>query len=361
MEDSKRYSHIDLMETIAIFFVITYHSTLYSFDITRIDSALYYFRYFGRTILSTCVPLFFFVNGYLLFNKQFDLKKHIRKIIKLIILVFVWALILMPAYLAISGEPLDIKVILDSISSLSIPWSMNIFWFVGALVCLYFLFPVLKVTFDKDKRIFKFFIIVCAIFTFGTVLANQLLTIEGIVLHQKYTGLNFPVFLMFNPFREIRGYSFVYFCLGGMIYTYEDRILSVPKMKRNVISASGILLSCSLLFLIGILYSKYNDGEMWDVVWNGYDSVFTLFNVLFIYVLCLNYKGCNKLIISISKNTLGIYFLHKLIVRLTQPWIKTVPALCNNAFNLLYAFSIMCICLLICILMKKIPVLKKLI
>lgn len=74
-----RWNYIDLMEFIGIFFVLIYHSTTYSCSWIEDGTALSFLRYYLRTILSTCVPLFFFVNGYLLFNRSFNLKKHIIK------------------------------------------------------------------------------------------------------------------------------------------------------------------------------------------------------------------------------------------------------------------------------------------
>ena len=359
MAEKKRLSHIDLMESIAIFFVILYHSTIYFFDITQDDSILNYFLYFGRTILSTCVPLFFFANGYLLFNRPFDLCKHVKKIVRIILLVFIWAFLLMPTYLLIAGEPLKVSTIASNILNITTDWGMNLFWYLGALICMYILFPALKALFDTNKKTFVFFIVVCAILTFGLVIGTQALNFLSISLNHNINFLESPLFRMFNPFRGYYGYSFVYFCLGGLIYTYEDRILEVKKTKRNIISGFAILISCMLLFLYGIVGSM--NGNLWDVVWNGYDTVFTLVNVVAIYVLCLSYSKKNKLIKNISCNTLGIYFTHGLIIRLTQPSIKSFEMLCNLPSNIIYAVLILLVCLLLCLLLKKIPLLKHLI
>ncbi len=81
MQDNKplpaRYDSIDLIECIAMLFVVMYHSTTVPYDFNQ--SAYECVNYFIRAILSTCVPLFFFANGYLLINKKFDLKKHLKK------------------------------------------------------------------------------------------------------------------------------------------------------------------------------------------------------------------------------------------------------------------------------------------
>lgn len=358
MLEKKRLCHIDLLESIAIFFVVLYHSTFYSFDFMQNGSVINYLLYFGRTILSTCVPLFFFANGYLLFNKDFSLNKHIKKIIRLIVLVFLWGLLLMPLYMLIAGEQFRIKTIIFSLLNLDISWGMNLFWYIGALICIYILFPALKALFDKSEKSFLFFTITCTLFTFGFVFVNQLLSFVSTVSHNELGDLNFPVFLMFNPFRGSYGYSFVYFCVGGLLCKYEYKLLSVNAKKRNVIATLGLLVSCFCLFLVGLFFSKYVDRVLWDVVWNGYDTFFSFFNVLFIYLLCLNFQRNNWLIRSISCNTLGIFFIHGLIIRLTCQWIKEHDGLCNLPMNLLYAFFVVCLCLVICILIKKIPIIK---
>lgn len=355
-----RIAHIDLMECIALFFVLFYHSKIYSFDILQNDSAEYYLLYYLRTILSTCVPLFFFCNGYLLFNKEFNLRRHIKRCTRLILLVFIWGIILMPLYMLIDGKTIRIKTVVLSILNLDTKWGMNYFWFIGALICIYLLFPALKALFDRSKKSFMFFLVVCFIFTFGFTIGNHIFIFSNIITKIDYLSINYPLLTMFNPFRGTYGYSFVYFCIGGEAYIYEEKLLLIKKSKRNIISIFGLVLSCLGLFLIGVVFTKYIDGELWDVVWNGYDIIFTFFNVLFIYTLCLNYTKDFSLIRNISYNTLGIYFLHGLIIRISRPWINSLEVLCSFPINIIYAFLIMIVCLLLCLFIRKIPILRKL-
>lgn len=77
--EQERLVFIDVLECLGIVFVVFYHSTLYIYNILESNSAIYHIRYFMRSILSTCVPIFFFTNGYLLLNRKFDLDKHIKK------------------------------------------------------------------------------------------------------------------------------------------------------------------------------------------------------------------------------------------------------------------------------------------
>ena len=355
----RRFLEIDLMETIAIFFVILYHGTKYSFDFLQSGELSDYLIYFLRTILATCVPIFFFVNGYLLLNKSFDLKKHIKKTVRLFFLTFIWALILMPLYLLIANEPITLSAIYVPILNLSTNHEMNLFWYLGALICIYILFPLIKTTYDNNRKAFIFFIVVIALFTIVFDLANEIVLLLSKFTHVFEDGLEMPIVIMFNPFRGSYGYSFVYFGIGGLMYTLKDKILNIKPIKRNTLAILGIVLNCVCLFIMGVLHSKYIKNELWDIIWNGYDTIFTMCNVICIYTLCLNLKKEFRVIKAISCNTLGIYFIHNLFLN----WVKhyAVFALSNIGFSIITALVVLLCCLVISLLMKKIPLIKNLV
>ena len=345
----KRIPWVDLMETIAMYLVVLYHGTIYA-ENSELDKCL---MYFFRTIISTSVPIFFFVNGYLLFNRKFELKKHILKTIRLIVLTGIWAVITLGLLMVIKNEYLTFSDILKYLWTWKLGW-LNHLWYMGALVCIYIFFPLLKVVYDTNKKIFIYFIVVCAIVTFGNSLMNVAATVVSCLLNMGDTFYDVNFFNMFNPLRVIYVYTLVYFCFGGMIPLIYNRIVSIESKKRNRIAIVGLLMNLFLLFGIGIMYSNLLD-EMWDVAWKSCGTIFTFLNVFFIFVLCLNFNSDNKLIATISKNTMGIYFLHELFIQLTRPSIMSNPLLCNFFVNIIYAGLIVLVSLAFCIGLKKIP------
>lgn len=358
--NKKRLNYIDLIESIAILSVLIYHCTLFSFDFESDSTIINYSRYFLQTILSTCVPLFFFINGYLLLNRDFNLKKHISKCIRLVILTFIWSSIIIILTIFIKQEYLSIKEIILKMLYLESGWT-NSLWYLGALVSIYVFFPLLKTSFDYNKKAFISFSFVCIILTFGVTFINHSITIIGALTPLKISNIGYPIFNMFNPFKGFVAYALAYFCIGGLIYLIQDKIYDIPKLKRNVISSMTILLSCIGLFILGLVYSKYVDTNIWDVVWNGYDSIFTLINTICIYVLALNYKSDYKLISTISKNTLGIYFVHGIIIKLTKTTILSINLFNNVLGNFIYAIIVLFISLGTVLLIKKTHILKKLV
>ncbi|MBQ7992166.1 MAG: acyltransferase family protein [Solobacterium sp.] len=358
---NRRYHHIDLMEAIGILFVVIYHSTLYKYNFvtdTMLNGeiVIYYIRYFLRTILSTCVPIFFFVNGYLLLSKSYDLSKHIQRT-KHLMMMPLWGLVLMPLYLLLDGQGISIKTAIINLLNITTEWGMNLFWFIGALIVIYIFFPALKALYDKDENSFLAFIVVMFILTFGIKLINQFLMFTGIVFHHHFTSVNYPLINMFIPIRQY-GYSFVYFCIGGLAFRYEKKLLCLDKKKRNLIAICTIVCSCAFLFLIGVFYSRYVLSDLWDVVWEGYDTIPTFINVIAIYTLTLNINKGHKLIEYVSKNTLGIYLFHGLIIRATRPYLKSIEFLCNYPVNIIYGLLIVLLSLMITRLLKSIPIVR---
>ncbi len=360
LTNRKRLNHIDLLKTIAIFLVLSHHSTLFSVDLFS-TKGFDHLAYFLRSMLPTQIPIFFLVNGYLLFKRPFDLKNHIRKTLRLVMLVIIWAVVLMPIYMFISGESFSLRTMVLSILNLSIPWAMNIYWFIGALVCIYIFFPALKNLFDADKKAFKYFTALCAFFVFGVDFANKILGLLSTLSLSLPVTINYPLLTMFNPFYGTNGYTLFYFCFGGMLYEYEDTIKTFPVTERNAAAVLVVLLSCLIRYKVGVVYSTQIEGETWDIVWNGFNSIFTFFAVFCIFTLSLSYQKDVPLIREISSNSLGIYFTHELFVRSTRPLLFEIPQFCNIHFHLIYSFLIMIASLLLCLVLKRIPLLKKLV
>lgn len=193
------------------------------------------------------------------------------------------------------------------------------------------------------KKHLYFFTVVCGILTLGFDLINEIVLIASRFTGTLENGIEVPLLTMFNLFRGsyggMYGYSFVYFCTGGLLYGYKEKILSVSAYKRNLISILGIFICCFGLFIMGVLHSRYIKNEIWDIVWNGYDTIFTFLNVIFIYTLCLNHKKESKLIKTISINTMGIYLVHNIFINLYAPHITDIMK--NIGFNTVFAIIVL--------------------
>lgn len=357
-----RLYFIDLLESIAIFLVLAYHGTNYEYSFLE-DSGnvLFYLRYYFRTILSCCVPLFFFANGYLLLNRDFNLKKHIIKIIKLAVLTELWGIIVLFISMFIRHEFLPVKDFLVCV------WErgkgvITHLWYMHALIVIYILFPLIKIVYDNRRDIFYFFISAAAIFTFGNVCINIVVSIAANLLLGKNSAYSsFNWFNDLNPFRGIYGYAFVYFCIGGIADDIKNKLRFLNKIWVNI---AIILMSMLGLFSVGVALSNITN-KSWDVVWYGYDTIFTFINVFCIFSLCTKYKGkenlFRKVITLVSTNTLGVYFIHVLFNQLLIPYVREFALMSNILGNIIYTLVILFASLVSVVIIKKIPLLKRLV
>ncbi len=366
-EGNGRYHSMDLLKFLGMLFVLIYHCTTVKSNILEDASAATYGNYLIRPVLSTCVPLFFFANGFLLIQKPFHLKKYLMKMMKFILLTGIWGAITLLFLMPIYGEWLSIKEFLIALWDLKQDW-INHLWYMGALVCIYVFFPLIKNAFDHNRRIFYYWVAICCLFAFGNAVICMLVTFLSYLVRggNIYYFDNF--FNMFNPFRGLYGYTIAYFSIGcfagGNHLRIKEKIQKCPFVNPWTLLILMVL-SVLLLGLWGVFSTKLT-GNYWDVVWNGYDSIFTLMNVILFYLLSYSYRfsgrGITKYIQIISRNTLGIYFIHDIFRPLfLQLGVTQLPFANTYLFNILYAFIVMNLSLLVVKVLKQIPFVRKLV
>ena len=147
--------------------------------------------------------------------------------------------------------------------------------------------------------------------------------------------------------------------LGGLIFPMRTVLNS---KKYQILALSVIPVAMLLIFGYGVLASK-RANEVWDIVWYGYDHISTLINVVAIFILSLRYKSkalIGKLVSTIGKNSLGIYFVHIIIGDLLQPYFLRLHLSVTFLSSSVYAFCILLLSLFTVLMLKKLPFVKQL-
>ena len=174
--------------------------------------------------------------------------------------------------------------------------------------------------------------------------------------------MSYNIFSIYNIFYYSYGFAFSYFCIGGLLFYLLPKIKEVNKIKVNIISIVSIFVSMILWCLLSIFIS-IKQNEVCNVVWHGYETIFTLVTTLSIFMLVYNNKiendKSNKFFNFLSKNTLGIYFTHMLIIYATIYYVKKISFFCNVFTSTVYVLAICAVCLLISYIIKKIPLIRK--
>lgn len=359
METRKRYNSLDLIKCIGIYMVCFYHFNTLNFNFLE-GNMVTYFYYFIKGIFSICVALFFMVNGALMLNKELDLSKHIKKVIRLVILTYIWGVIQLIVYIPIKGDNYTIGSFINSLLS----WQqgrINSLWFLQTLVCIYILFPLIKCVYDNiDKKLINYVLISIFLLTFGIVLGNMLINVLQFIKGSR--GIErtfFNVFIQpFNPYKGFYSYSLVYFILGGILFKkLQFDEIYVSKIKISLL----YIISLIILFSYGLLMSFANN-KIYDIVWNGYDTIMALIMCICIFILCFKLENrlgrFNNIIRVIGENTLGIYLIQGLVGYALRPLYLLLNA--GLLMNIILILILMFICLGIVLVLKKIPIIKEL-
>lgn len=361
----KRLAAIDFDEALAMFFVVLYHSSSYSIDILGDGTA--FFRYALNGVLSTCVPMFFLVNGFLLFRKPLNLEKHIRKTLRLAAVTILWGFLIPVVASTMLAEPLSASEYLSYGWHYKTGWN-NQLWFMGALVCIYTVFPLLKIAYDSHWTIFLFSVVIATILSFGNTTLNEVASLlMGLLAHEPQL-ISFDFFGSFDVLRGLHGFSFAYFCIGGLAGRHWEKIQKTPPQTKICVGLVILATNSAVLALWG-RYASLAQNTVWDSVWYGYNTLFVLFNTLALFAIGSCYRGINrplhKLICVVSENTLGILYVHNLVrIALTVAmWNLNISSHLRESFfgSFLFAAIILASSCLVVYWLKKVPWLRNIV
>jgi surface polysaccharide O-acyltransferase-like enzyme len=368
-EIKKRYDYLDILKALAILFVIIYHFHSFSIDFMENSNVSIYINYYFFAICSVCVPLFFFINGALLLNKnEIDIKKHTFNCLKIFGLVVIWSFISIAIITYLWTAPHSIRDYFNKLctdDNLIAFYQLkgcynNHLWFLIALFGIYIFYPIIYVAFKNNKKVFIFFLIATMIFTFVNTFIGDIVSVVSYFTHKNFQDYhNFNFGAGYNPFRGICGFGLGAFLLGGLLFYYREKISS---KKMKIIAIPVFLISTICLFLFGIMMSKGN-GRIWDICFGGYSTIFTLINVVCLFVIFLDYQVksfIGKFICLIGKQSLGIYLIHlPLGTYLMNYWSSW--KIDSLFLNILFGIVVLIISFIISYVISKTPYLKKIV
>lgn len=292
----ERNLNLDFIKILAMIFVIGMHSGT-SFYIGNIDVN----RYYRLTICGTAIPLFFTVSGYLLLGrKNINLLYSAKKIWRIIRFVFVVCWIYWLIMLVITKELHWDKLYKDPLGSFLMGGAFWQFWYFGAMCLIYILYPFLNMAYNKNQKKFAHYFIFIVIFCSIVYIFNIITpgTFEKRIPH----SLCIWKWLM-------------YFCLGGIIKMYPQKIDWI----YVILLAFAYIIQLAIATNINhsMLVADYN-----------YPSPITL-----LYIYCL-FQALNRFdVLKISNSIkflaplfLPVYTLHPFFIYNTQTFRHTFHA-----------------------------------
>ena len=354
-----RIAYIDVIETLAMFFICFIH-----YPILRGN----WWCNFVDCLGLAGVILFFMANGALLLNKDFNFRKHIKRILKMAGVLLLWELIHIIFFMNLYNFDYSTLTIGDSISYFLGKYSWNMptghFWFIRTCIALYIIFPIIKLVFDNKKyssKILIWFITSIIIFNFLPNDFNTLQNFSANLLNLNFAKIDFSMLNRYSPINSDCTYhAIVFFILGGLLH--REFYLENKTIKNGVYLEIGlILLGWLLLYLIKGIESDFTGYKFIEFQPYGRIAAIALGTGFFLLLKRTN-KFKNKIVENISKNTLGIFYLHCLfLAALSKFYYPNISIEYYGVFlNTIKALIILFLCLGLTLFCKKMPYIKNL-
>lgn len=360
--DKKRIFYYDLLKSLAIFLVCFYHFGMLDNDINKEPGMQQFYNYFIYCLSAVGVPVFLMINGALLLNRDYSLKKHLNKTLTILLLTIIWGVLTLIVTGLAYHDHYSAKEFAEALIYMK-QGRNNHLWYLKAILYIYLLFPMVKALFEKKSHELNMFVLILLFFfTFGQNLVNNSVDLISFISGMDLNAVKQAgsiAFSWLNPFGLYLSFSLLFFFIGGLLPEWL-------KSKYNNVTVNIFIFFVSwiLLFISGIIKTKQS-GMVYDTVWNGYNTLAVLAMTVSLFALCSKYEPAggkiSQVVQLIGANSLGIYLIHVLV----GSWLSGLYLSCDFNGSLLsgflFALVILFLSLGITLVVKKIPFIKKLV
>lgn len=320
-----RDCNIDLIHILACMAVVGLHT--FPKDLSVCSSSAYY-------ICGFAIPFFFMASGYFLLNRgAVGWDYSIRKVCRILRVVICWngiAVLLKYSMQVLMHKKAVFNIMMvptECIKSLAQKGIMWQFWYMGAMIILYLLLPVLSGISRRNKRILMFLSgIIAVAFEIGSIIHGKALQSYIIQTFRLWTWI-------------------FYFLLGGEMITIKKVLSQKLAVKMHAL-VTGI---ATVMIVI------YQDYVGWNIIISAkagewlraeyfYDSIFEMLwvGLLFTLLLRIDITGVKFFVRKLAPLTMGIYILHPKVLRLTGIVIGDA-SLCRAMLYWIVSFTLSCI------------------
>lgn len=299
IEKKKRIVSIDLIRTIAMLLVILTHATEASYDFWSdyLFNAPLHIDIMGlgmHTLGRIGVPLFLFLSGYLLLDREYDTEKTLifwkKNLLSLLITTELWIVIYYIYACVIYNSKFRISVLIEEMIFFRNP-KINHLWYMGTIMGIYLFIPLIA---NVLKQYHKFEI--SLVFGIASIYVIGLPTINAVA---KVVGRGSGIGQLNVNF--VGDWSGIMLILGWMIKKgYFERV------KKSILVAGAILSYISMVVMELYAYRHAVRYTVW------YDSCFLLVSALCVMLLLIKVeiRKIKNVIIWLSYSSFAVYLIH---------------------------------------------------
>lgn len=322
---------IDLLKVMACIGVVCLHTVNGSLDIVNRILTL---------VCSLSIPIFFMCSGYVVFLKENISYEYVaKKIIKILAVCLFWEIMHAIAYFLYYHEMRNFikSFFLDFLQK----GLFFHFWFFGSLIILYFLLPILRRMEQKTPRLY------IGILAF---LGGACICIDGISMVAG-RQVSLSIIQTFRLWQWL-----FYYMMGGFIATYSGKISVWFCKYRGMYVTMALFVLVAWQWIVG----TYCFGGIMIEGFYGSLPVIIATILIFLYLYQTTLNDVMISVIEIATSCImGIYIVHPFILSVIVHFIPMFAT--NGILNLIYWMITLLTSSIIVWIIRKIPVVSKLI
>lgn len=336
ISEKKRVTGIDLIKIAAACLVVAAHTL-------NADKGVLTFLVLVFT--ATAIPMFFLVNGYLVLSKkEVSVRYAARKIARILLVCFTWEALHAIAYFLYYHECRNF------IESFFLDFFQKglffHFWFMGALILLYCIAPLLSRLLRKHECLYRNILI---------ALGATCIIIDIIMVGTK------NAFILEIP-QNLRVWCWLfYYMLGGWIFNKWELLRALIKKTGKATKVTVIIGTILALILWQYLVYKIITTQYRIETLYGCFPVMLAVVVFFLWISGKTFSNKQEQVIShLARLSMGIYIFHPFILAVLK---KFIPAFVegNATMNLLFWLLTLAASIIVSSVTNAIPLVKRLI
>lgn len=355
METNKRVEYIDALKGLCIIFTVYAHGVLIPDD-----------SIIGNAFMTMCwgvVPCFFMASGAVLHQKkEFNWKKYLQQLPTIYLGLVFWRFIYWLVYY------LEGRVQLSKLEILNYLFLLNdvdqidtgVMWYMAVYLCVMFVYPVTWFLFRGGRQGRQILAALMILIFCAEILIPSAQWGLNHIFHMQMVSLD-AITSLLRPLNN--GVTILYIMLGAFWFEYRDKIGDKISGKMRLLYP--VFVVCGVLML---MFIKYKDFGSW--AWEGryemqqYAHAATLILTVGMYGTFASglFRPIEHLLARIfGRNTLGIYYMHYIVLAVFS-WSVLYQTCMEHYFvgmNMVKAILVALLCAGMTMLMKRIPIIRK--
>ena len=352
MSSTKRMYCFDVMRIVAIFAAIMIHASGPFVKAADNGSVNFLAGNIFDSLSRFGVPVFIMISGALMLNedKSVTPKKNLKSAGNIFVLLLIWSVLYALGYYIakpiLLKEPLSITDFIGGVFD-----GHYHLWFLFVLIGLYIATPLLRLFIKRENsKLIRNYLLFSVVLCFCVPVINEIVNVlvtDGDIVNEYFKKYRFDYLFEY----------LTYYIMGWYIANVD-----IKKKHRTAIYISGI---AGLVLTVVFTQLFFIDAEKAsnEFYSNGSINVFC-YSVAIFLALYYAFKDKdlkeNKIVMSMSSLTFGVYIVHSAFLFGFKMVAEKIVS--SSLATIVISFTGAAVCsFVVCYIMSKIPVVKKLI